>query len=548
MLTLISDLQEEIEFQNSQLLNSFKEDKRIALLEVTRCIDDIFCLTSFYLKNNSQNERFFNLFKLFMKGWNNCLLNFIDTKTNEQEFNSNHVNTNYIQWANECLYQSGMIGQCKALIDLYLTKIIEFEKINESQYKFIFLTPFIGFEAIERNNFELYQKIRFSTQYYRGFKKIQGFLNRSVKIGKNNVLKCEFIPDIFKFYYKNGQYYSQALFGYDAFSDDACFDLLKYKECKQVVSYLIGSVLMHRDVCYTAIKKFPNQNPWYYLTQIKEFKNFTVDISNKTQLEVGKVKQIVDLLTINNENKEMLTKVAGNAPPPIIKISKLKVLISMAGFLSNPFSFLNNVLYVKCQRDYFRNINYREEYFRSEFLELFRGSNILFKEKSINIKNGNKLLTDIDVVLYSPLENMILLVQLKWYDTFAHSMQKRKSMSLNINEESSKWINKIDKWLSKTGKIELKNRFDIKQTDEIDIALMILSRNSAFFSDYTPDNRAIWASWYQIIRLCTDFPNIKHNLKEFIQKVSEDSPLKKEKFKPQSGIFEFGKYTFYSSF
>lgn len=187
---------------------------------------------------------------------------------------------------------------------------------------------------------------------------------------------------------------------------------------------------------------------------------------------------------------------------PLIKVSSHQYARSIRGLLDDPFSFMLYNLRKAYPKDWDRNVNSREKYFRSQLYELFNEKNFCCIEHPVIIKQNGKVLTDIDAVVIDISSGEVGLFQLKWQDPADYSPFALSSKRSNYNEQTEAWIKNVTTWLDENSEAQIANILGMKARflKKDNVKLFILGRRHGNYSgNNLPDNNCVWSQWYQLL-------------------------------------------------
>lgn len=548
----LNKLINEIDNVYKKIGTSFNSDNRIALIELTRCIDHAYVYTT-YLQNQESQEGFKarKTFQFLATGFVACMKLFYNNDTAKLGCPLYPSSKEMINWANSSLIKTGHVGYTLRFIELAYQGLFKVKK-NETNYIFKNLSTTPGLEQMEAQDFYWWQ-----TQNYFDDKevsrlmqlklKVESDLRKETEIWKSHFIKYGSTDDLDEYYELLGKLHSRTLAGYDSFPEETNFNGLSYGEIKMIIETLVGYALKHKDHCLTLLEKSNyNINPWNIYTLPELLIDLAESVVIHTGIHKEKILEILNIITLSEKNIDRLAKIQGGPPPLLIKISNDHVLKSLTGCLLNPFSFLVNTLKNNYERDYFIAVNYREDIFKKDLYNLFESISIHKCATNINLKNKGNYITDVDALLYDEINKCLLVIQLKWLDNFGDSMKMRVSMSKNFYNSSIKWVENVVDWIERNGAQELVKRitsvkpqsFDIKE-----VKLLILGRNFSHFSDFKQEKRASWISWYGLQRVLHEKPEFKINLHTLMNYLEENSLAKRQL--PLHGVekLQVGKYS-----
>lgn len=541
--TYIDEIEDKIKQEKFKIRKTFSyDDCRVAILELTRSIDSAFVYVYFLLPREDKDyENAYKVFSYISAGFYNSLKIFIDNSINKSGYPLFVSDNNGIKWANDTNIRLGHIGYVEKYIELARQELFSIDKINLNDYKFTNLFPFPNREQLVVEDFNWWQsQVSFSDKDLERLRYLKPIVEKQVfekvSVWKNHFIKYDCTSQLDEHYEIVGRLFRRKMTGSDSFPLDAKFGLLKFSEIIMILEALMGYTLKHKDHCLALLRKSNYKvNPWNLYPLDERIDDLAYNISIHKKLDYKKVFSFLSKFSIDEKDVKKLGDSAGNAPPPIIRISKEFVLKSVAGILNNPFAYLTRSLKFHYESDYFNAVNHREQVFKNDLYTLFDSENLVCVNRNINLKLKGKLITDIDALIYDANSKTVLLIQLKWLDDFGASMKMRYSMSKNFYGSSIKWIDKVSNWIKEREIFELikDDIRGIKQDEVESIELLILGRNFSHFSDQKEDKRATWCSWYTLIRLITENVNYKKDIKLLLKKIQEknlacDKELSKE--------------------
>jgi hypothetical protein len=532
--TYIDEILLDIEREKIKLKKTFKiDDCRISIIELTRSIDSSFVYVYFLL---NQEMKEYNeakkIFSFISGGFFNSLKIFLNEDINKSGYPLFPSNGGSIKWANDINIRLGHLGYIEKFILLVKQGFFKIDK-NKNDYRFTNISPYPNREQLVVKDFFWWQnQVGFSENELERLKYLKPIVEKQiiekVSIWKEHFVKYDSSPELDEHYELVGRLYRRRMSGSDSFPLGSKFGALNFGEIIMIIEAIIGYSIKHKDHCLAILKKSNYKiNPWNIYPLDERIDDLAKNIAIHKNLNYDNVFSFLKVFAIDNNDVQKLGDSAGNAPPPLIRIAKEFVLKSIAGVLNNPFAYLTRSLKYNYEKDYFKAVNDREEVFKIELYKLLKAPNLITISRNINLKLQGKLLTDIDAVIYDINSKTIFLVQLKWLDDYGTSMKMRNSMSKNFYSSSIKWIDSVKKWLTKKDVSELFNNEinSMNKNDVINIELLILGRNFSHFSDKEEDERAIWCSWYTLVKLVSENPNCINDL-SFLSDILRENNIK----------------------
>lgn len=212
---------------------------------------------------------------------------------------------------------------------------------------------------------------------------------------------------------------------------------------------------------------------------------------------------------------------------PFIKVSSHQYARSIRGLLDDPFSFMLYNLRKTYSKDWDRNVNSREKYFRSQLYELFDAHDFRCVEHPIIIKKNGKIITDIDAAVINMTSGEVGLFQLKWQDPAEYSPFALSSKRSNYNEQTEAWIKSVTTWLTENAESQIANILGMKARffKKNNVKLFVLGRRHGNYSgNDLPDSNCVWCQWYQLLQVSAHLRSDNNltigNLYDFLEKTT----------------------------
>ncbi|MCW0435288.1 hypothetical protein [Xanthomonas sacchari] len=247
----------------------------------------------------------------------------------------------------------------------------------------------------------------------------------------------------------------------------------------------------------------------------------------------GEVAEILDHFVLEPGNAGVHLESGTPAFAPVVRTSREFSMLPMYGLELNPFLFLWTELRRRYEKEWFEAANRREARWIAEMEQIFVASGWSCLG-GVKIKDGGRILTDIDFVACDEKSGGIILFQLKWQQPFTIDHKIRRNNASNLIEEGNRWIAGVIEWMEAGGVETLKARFSLKDNAKNLVHLIVLGRYHAHFTGAAKcDSRAIWCDWGNFVRQvaenggvgCGDFID---RLRAII--VDHRSALEKESF------------------
>jgi len=219
------------------------------------------------------------------------------------------------------------------------------------------------------------------------------------------------------------------------------------------------------------------------------------------------------------------------------------LLLPMFGGLLNPVCGLTRTLRNRHPREWDSAVDLRENYFRFDLQKLFPPPRYLVPENGFVLRRGDgSHITDVDATIIDLRDGTVALVQLKWSDIFGRSTRERESRRLNLLK-ATEWIERVSGWLDGRSSSQVCRALGIQGVGGSQPPmLMVLSRYMAHYTRTELDPRAVWLSWPQLVRRCSEKCNADVTLRE-VTNVPTPDPQRDRNHKPSNTIYDFSGLT-----
>jgi hypothetical protein len=336
-------------------------------------------------------------------------------------------------------------------------------------------------------------------------------------------------PEIDGYYQQWGLLATARMSGQDAFDDAVTFGGLPFGVYKAAVSALVGWSIKHVNFALLLADQYPDLLLQNLVTVTWDIDKTTSNLARALDTTSAEASQALMVLEVNPLNVKDVC-LNGHSPPPLIRAAEQQFIKPVSGFLLEPFQCMLRSLRVQWRQDWDRNVNEREARFRDDLFHLFPQDCLIKTPKSVPLKRNGRKLTDIDAVVFDKRNGLLGLFQLKWQDAFGHSMRERAAKLNNFYREVEGWIETVTAFLGATPQEEINRTFGLPNLSQpANCHLFIVSRYFAHFSgNTTPDRRAAWGVWPQVLRLAAANVGAESPLDALHRSLVNDSPLKRK--------------------
>jgi hypothetical protein len=214
--------------------------------------------------------------------------------------------------------------------------------------------------------------------------------------------------------------------------------------------------------------------------------------------------------TLDREDAAYHAAVPGIAAAPLVRVESDQLVWSLHGLTSEPLLFLTRELRRRDPQEYHNAGYLREIVFREDLYALFPDKRFVTSAGRMKLRrNDGDVRTDIDAVIFDRKTGTLGIFELKSQDPFARSTAELTRQRDNVLYANRQISGTLD-WLKRHGGGDLLNRLDARTAKTFRVQKVypfVLGRYLAHFSDgATPDRRAAWSTWPQLLRLLDGQP------------------------------------------
>lgn len=287
--------------------------------------------------------------------------------------------------------------------------------------------------------------------------------------------------------------------------------------CRDVLALLIARALRAQDRGEAAI---PRSEP-----------ALVAGIAAALVVDPAAIGQIVADFTLSRDNAAYHAAVPGIAPP-LIRVGPDHIVWSLRGLTAEPLLFLTREIRRRAAAEYHNIAHLRESVFRGDLYALFPDKRFVTSPGRIVLRRDDgKPRTDIDAVVFDRKTGALGVFELKSRDPFARSTAELTRQRDNLLHANHQLSGVLD-WLNRRGANELLDRVDARTAKTFRVHKVypfVLGRYLAHFNDGpTPDRRAAWGTWPQLLRLLEGQPfrGAEANpLASLFTRLTQDDPL-----------------------
>jgi hypothetical protein len=509
ILKRLADLLRE---EEEEVRKGFPEKKRIALIELARAFD-MGIMIGPSLKGRFSVD---HIIELYSHGWTKALSLCLDESTHEAGMPLFESDDKRHDWAHSVLQYCGRIALCQLMLDYERQGLVRLIEAKDSRYAFQHVSQQIGLEYIERQDFHWLSAFtqQVNAPQFEELATYQAAIDRMmeerVAPWKEHFMQYSTTPLIDRHYEKMGMLTAQSLHGQDSFDGEDRFGGEPFNLYRATAGVLIGWALKHRDFGSALMRKSKTVKPRNFLTNFTEKKDLVVWIAGALEVSEAQARKALDVLTLSTTNAPHVLKSPSALPPPLISIGSNYLLRTFAGQIYTPFHFMLRELRRQFLADWDRAVGAREERFREDVYTIFGHHRLEKVRRPVELRANDRVVSDVDAVVFDPAARIAGLFQLKWQDAFGASMRERASRMANFTNAAEKWVATVADWMRGKSMEEVGRQIGLspESSKSLDgVLLFVIGRNFSHFSgNKAYDERAAWGNWAQVLRLTQQKP------------------------------------------
>ncbi len=275
----------------------------------------------------------------------------------------------------------------------------------------------------------------------------------------------------------------------------------------KVLITLVGIYRKHVDFCGIAKTDHPEIAVVDCLTLWGPRQDLLQAIADEMDLEPDVVDRVLRCLSVSAKDAERLSAESTPVLPMLIDLGNGMVFRPISSLDANPFGTFKIIAQWRHSGVVNQISKRREEWLRNDLFSIFGGRRYVCIERGVVIKEGKRVLTDIDAAIFDRTTGELALFQLKWQDYDTQNVKQRASRAKNFAVDVDAWAEAVGRWLGEQGPAGVAQamRLNIKNGElPIAVFLFVLSRDVARTQAYGHPIKSPWlsaATWPQFRRV-----------------------------------------------
>lgn len=459
------------------------------------------------------------------------------------------VESHMMELYDKLLYSCGILGWMQSFVD----------NINAGYYSCFNIGRFIRVRFKDRFHWNEYIEEQYCSwyssmvaalkkdEYEELDKKLPGVLEKlkqSVFVWDKAFLGYTTDYEIEDFFQKHALLDTQQSTEWELFPENSKFGSISYGDIVEAIVELSGYAIKH-VYCACVLKNKQIDLKIENLLHIILMGSDLVRLIGENRgISEKDAKDILQLISLGPETKDYYKN--GNARcAPLIKVSKTQYIRSIRGVLEEPFGFMLYNLRNQYSKEWDKNANQRERYFRNQLYGLFTSTRFRCVSHPVRIERNGRVITDIDAVIIDKENGEIGLFQLKWQDPSGFSPFSLRSKRANYNKETEQWLSAIQQWIADSSDKDIAARIGVpaRYIRKQNIHLFVLGRKHGNYSgDTIPEQKCCWSQWYQMLLIAGKLNNQDElTLSKLYDLINRSSPFIQKVIEPMN-VFSYGKY------
>lgn len=368
-------------------------------------------------------------------------------------------------------------------------------------------------------------------------------MEKMVHLWNQNFIGYDANPEVDRFFIRNAQLDLAQATEWDGFPQNSKFGGIEYHYFLDALVAIESICLKHVQFVEVAMKKYPNLKKRNILPLILDYDSFLETLEYFLGVPSEIASKISDIFILDEQKKDYYKHVG--APIPLfIRVSSTQLLRSFTGCIYKPMEFILSEIKRQYSKDWDRNTKEREQLFRKELYEYFNEKKFITFDRSIDIYENGRIITDIDGCIFDKETNDIAFIQLKWQDSIYDSTRSFTSKKKNYIEKSTKWVEDIGNWVNNTSEKQIGDFLHLSPQliKKEKIKFFVIGRHNGNFSgDEKPPKNAAWCQWYSLLEIFRAQANIGINIPKLFDLIQNESPYN-QKFEFKTLGIRYGKY------
>lgn len=426
-------------------------------------------------------------------------------------------------------FKAGLMENYEELLRL---GILKYDLIKEKSVRLSYVNKHYTIERYEKTKTVKYSHAILNSlgnEYIKGLSQLPRIIKKMEKLVYT--WNCNFIgydadPEVDLFFIRNAQLDFVQATDWDGFSHSSKFGGIEYHFFLDALIAIESICLKHLQFVEAAMKKDSNLKKVNILPLVLDYDDFLDSLTYILGVSKEMSENIFNTLILDTTKKEYYSHIG--APIPLfIRISSTQLLRSFTGCIYRPMDFMLSELKRQYSKDWDCNTREREQLFRNELYKHFENKRFITFNRSIDIFDNGRIITDIDACIFDKETEDIAFVQLKWQDSIYDSARSFISKRKNYMEKTKKWVHDIEQWVNKVSEKRIGDLLQLSPQliNKDKIKIFVIGRHNGNYSgDEKPPNNTAWCQWYNLLEIIGTHASENITITKLFELIQRESP------------------------
>ncbi|PNQ84887.1 hypothetical protein [Paenibacillus polymyxa] len=428
--------------------------------------------------------------------------------------------------------------------------VLKYELIREKNARLSYMNTHYSIERYEKTKSVKYSHAILNSlgdEYIKGFSQLPRIIKKMEKLvytWNYNFIGYDADPEVDHFFIRNAQLDFVQATEWDGFSPTSEFGGIEYHFFLEALIAIESISLKHLQFVEIATKKDPILEKINILPLVVDYDVFLDSLTYILGVSKETSEYIFDKFIYDDKKKKYYSHI-GSPVPLFIRISSTQLLRSFTGCIHRPIDFMLSELKRQYSIDWDRNTREREQLFRNELYKYFDDKRFITFDRSIDISDNGRIITDIDACILDKETGDIAFIQLKWQDSIYESTRSFISKRKNYIEKSKKWVNDIEQWINTVSEKRMADFLQLSPQliNKDKIKLFVIGRHNGNYSgDEKPYSNTAWCQWYNLLELIGTLTSESITITKLFELIQEESPYNQKNEIKTSEII-YGNYS-----
>ncbi|MFM9279242.1 hypothetical protein [Paenibacillus jiagnxiensis] len=428
--------------------------------------------------------------------------------------------------------------------------ILKYELISEKNARLSYVNTHYSIERYEKTKSVKYSHAILNSlenEYIKGFSQLPRIIKKMEKLvytWNYNFIGYDADPEVDLFFIRNAQLDFAQATEWDGFALSSKFGGIEYHFFLDALIAIESICLKHSQFVEIATKKDPSLKKVNILPLVVDYDVFLDSLTYILGVSKETSEDIFDKFIYDDKKKEYYSYI-GTPVPLFVRISSTQLLRSFTGCIYRPIDFMLSELKRQYSKDWDRNTIEREQLFRSKLYKYFDNNRFIKFDRSIDIFDNGRIITDIDACILDKETGDIAFIQLKWQDSIYESTRSFISKRKNYIEKSKKWVNDIEQWINTASEKRIADFLQLSPQfiNKDKIKLFVIGRHNGNYSgNEKPNSNTAWCQWYNLLELIGTLTSESITITSLFDLIQKESPYnQKNEIKPSE--ITYGNYS-----